>query len=163
MKKKNTASGASRTKKAASSRPSAAPKKPAPAKSAKTAKGAKKTAKAGNAAAAPRTARTRIIAREKPKPISESKDDWNLRLYVAGDTPKSVAAQANLKRLCEKHLPGHVTIEVIDLVEHPELARADQVLAIPTLVRKLPPPIKRIIGDLSNEERAMLALDVRSV
>jgi circadian clock protein KaiB len=100
----------------------------------------------------------------KPKPFAETNPDkWTLRLYIAGDTPKSISAQENLKRLCDKHLPGKVKIEVIDLVEHPELARADQVLAIPTLVRKIPPPIKRIIGDLSNEERAMLALDLRQV
>lgn len=103
-------------------------------------------------------------AKRKPQPVSHMKGDkWSLRLYVAGDTPRSVAARENLQRLCEKHLPAKCKIEVIDLVEHPELASADQVLAIPTLVRRLPPPIKRIIGDLSNEERAMIALDLRQV
>lgn len=100
----------------------------------------------------------------KVLPISQMKGDhWTLRLYIAGETPKSIAARENLARICNKHLPEKCTIEVVDLMEHPELARADQVLAIPTLVRRLPTPIKRIIGDLSDEERAMLALDVRKI
>jgi circadian clock protein KaiB len=86
---------------------------------------------------------------------------WDLRLYVAGQTPKSVTAFANLKKLCEEHLPGQYRIEVIDLMEHPQLAAGDQILAIPTLVRKLPEPIKKIIGDLSNTERVLVGLDVR--
>ena len=86
---------------------------------------------------------------------------WDLRLYVAGQTPKSVAAFTNLKRLCEEHLKGQYRIEVIDLLQQPQLAQGDQILAIPTLVRKLPSPIKKIIGDLSNTERALVGLDLR--
>ena len=85
---------------------------------------------------------------------------WNLRLYVAGQTPKSIAAFANLKKICEEHLKGQYTIEVIDLVENPKLAKGDQILAIPTLVRKLPPPIRKIIGDLSNTERVLVGLNL---
>jgi circadian clock protein KaiB len=85
---------------------------------------------------------------------------WNLRLYVAGQTPRSLAAFANLKRLCETHLQGRYSIEVVDLLEHPQLAEGDQIIAIPTLVRKLPPPIKQIIGDLSNEEQTLVGLDL---
>ena len=85
---------------------------------------------------------------------------WRLRLYVAGQTPKSVTAIANLRRICESHLSGRYTIEVIDLVKQPRMARQDDVIAIPTLVRRLPPPIRRIIGDLSNEERVLVGLNV---
>ncbi len=88
---------------------------------------------------------------------------WELRLYVAGQTQKSVAAFANLKKLCEEHLAGKYRIEVVDLLENPQLAKGDQILAIPTLVRKLPEPIKKIIGDLSNTERVMVGLDLRPV
>jgi circadian clock protein KaiB len=88
---------------------------------------------------------------------------WNLRLYVAGQTPKSVAALSNLKRMCEEHLAGRYEIEVIDLVKNPQLARSDQILAIPTLVRRLPEPMRKIIGDLSNEERVLVGLDVRRI
>ena len=86
---------------------------------------------------------------------------WELRLYVAGQTPKCLAAFANLKRLCEEHLAGEYRIEVIDLLKQPQLAHGDQILAIPTLVRKLPEPMKKIIGDLSNTERVLVGLDVR--
>ena len=85
---------------------------------------------------------------------------WDLRLYVAGQTPKSITALANLKRLCEEHLENQDRIEVIDLARDPQLARKDQILAIPTLVRNLPTPIKKIIGDLSNTEKVLLGLDV---
>jgi circadian clock protein KaiB len=88
---------------------------------------------------------------------------WELRLYVAGQTPKSLAAFANLKRICEEHLRGQYQIEVIDLMQNPHLAREDQILAIPTLVRKLPEPLRKIIGDLSNKERVLLGLDVRPI
>jgi len=88
-------------------------------------------------------------------------DTWNLRLYVAGQTPKSVAAFANLRRICEEHLAGKYNIEIIDLLENPTLARGDQILAVPTLVRKLPTPIRKIIGDLSNTERVLVGLDLR--
>jgi circadian clock protein KaiB len=89
-------------------------------------------------------------------------DFYDLRLYVAGQTPKSVAALANLKRFCEEHLAGKYKIEVVDLVENPKLARSDQILAIPTLVRRLPEPIRKIIGDLSNTERVLVGLEIRS-
>ena len=85
---------------------------------------------------------------------------WRLRLYVAGQTPKSITALANLRRLCEERLAGRYHIEVIDLLSQPHLARRDEIVVIPTLVRKLPPPIRRIIGDLSNEERVLVGLDV---
>jgi circadian clock protein KaiB len=85
---------------------------------------------------------------------------WNLRLYVAGQTPKSVTALANLKRICDEHMNGAYSVEVIDLMENPQLARRDQIVAIPTLVRELPSPLKRIIGDLSNTERVLVGLDV---
>jgi circadian clock protein KaiB len=83
-----------------------------------------------------------------------------LRLYVAGQTPKSMTAFANLKRICEERLAGQYRIEVIDLLENPQLAKGDQILAIPTLVRKLPEPIRKIIGDLSNTERVLVGLDI---
>jgi circadian clock protein KaiB len=92
---------------------------------------------------------------------SKRKPEWQLRLYVAGQTSKSIAAFANLKRICETHLAGKYEIEVIDLIEHPRLAANDQILALPTLVRKLPQPIKKIIGDLSNEERVLVGLDMK--
>jgi circadian clock protein KaiB len=87
--------------------------------------------------------------------------DYNLRLYVAGQTPKSLAAIANLKRLCEDHLAGRYSIEVIDLLVTPQLAAGDQIVALPTLVRRLPPPLKRIIGNLSDTERVLVGLDIR--
>jgi circadian clock protein KaiB len=85
---------------------------------------------------------------------------FQLRLYVAGQTSKSLAAFSNLKRICETHLAGQYRIEVIDLLKNPQLAAGDQILAVPTLVRRLPEPIKKIIGDLSNEERVLVGLDV---
>ena len=86
---------------------------------------------------------------------------WNLRLYVAGQTPRSLTAFKNLKNICEEYLSGKYQIEVIDLMENPTLARGDQILAIPTLVRKLPQPIRKIIGDLSNTERVLVGLDIQ--
>jgi len=86
---------------------------------------------------------------------------WNLRLYVAGQTPRSLTAFKNLKEICEKYLKGKYHIEVIDLIENPTLARGDQILAIPTLVRKLPEPIRKIIGDLSDTERVLVGLDIQ--
>jgi circadian clock protein KaiB len=86
---------------------------------------------------------------------------YSLRLYVAGQTPKSVLAFTNLKQICEEHLLGRYEIEIIDLLENPQLARGDQILAVPTLVRRLPEPIKKIIGDLSNTERVLVGLDLR--
>jgi circadian clock protein KaiB len=85
---------------------------------------------------------------------------WNLRLYVAGQTPKSITALANLKKICEQHLANQYKIEIIDLVRNPDLARRDQILAIPTLVRNLPTPIKKIIGDLSNTEKVLIGLEL---
>jgi circadian clock protein KaiB len=87
--------------------------------------------------------------------------EWQLRLYVAGQTAKSIAALDNLKRLCESHLAGRYTIEVVDLLVNPRLAAGDQILAVPTLVRKFPEPIRKIIGDLSNEDRVLVGLDVQ--
>jgi circadian clock protein KaiB len=103
---------------------------------------------------------------QTPTPLSESvptvgPDVWELRLYVAGKTAKSVAALENLTRLCERELPGKYQIEVVDLLEHPQLAKGDQILAIPTLVRKLPQPIRKVIGDLSNTERTLVGLQLR--
>jgi len=94
------------------------------------------------------------------KAVEPGPDFWELRLYVAGQTPKSIVAFANLKKLCEQHLAGKYRIEVIDLVQNPQLARGDQILAIPTLVRKLPEPVRKIIGDLSNTERVLVGLDL---
>lgn len=102
----------------------------------------------------------------RPKPIAKLKEkkvdpgSWQLRLYVAGQTPKSITAFANLKKICEEHLAGKYRIEVVDLLENPKLATGDQILAIPTLVRKLPPPMRKIIGDLSNKERVLIGLDL---
>jgi circadian clock protein KaiB len=87
--------------------------------------------------------------------------EYQLRLYVAGQTPKSIAAVDNLNRICEEHLAGRYRIEVVDLLVNPKLAAGDQILAVPTLVRHLPEPIKKIIGDLSNEERVLVGLDVQ--
>ena len=86
---------------------------------------------------------------------------WQLRLYIAGRTPRSMTAFANLKKLCEEHLPGRYRIEVIDLVEHPQLAAGDEIVAIPTLVRKLPQPLCKIVGDLRNTERTLVGLQLR--
>ncbi len=87
---------------------------------------------------------------------------WELRLYVAGQTPKCLTALANLKRICDEHMPGRYQLEVIDLLENPRLARQDNILAIPTLVRKLPTPLRKIIGDLSNREGVLVRLDVNT-
>jgi len=100
------------------------------------------------------------VARKKGNGHSQS-ERWDLRLYVAGTTPKSVAAIANLRRFCEEYLAGRYTIEIIDLLENPKLARTDQIVAIPTLVRKLPSPMRKIIGDLSDRERVLVGIDLR--
>lgn len=96
-----------------------------------------------------------------PTPQAPPTPIWDLRLYVAGQTPKSLAAFANLKRICKEHLTEQYRIEVIDLSLNPQLAAGDQILALPTLVRKLPTPIRKIIGDLSNTERVLIGLDLR--
>jgi circadian clock protein KaiB len=108
--------------------------------------------------------------RSKPSSVSRSAgrisasdldgERWNLRLYVAGETPKCVQAFQHLKRICEEHLQGRYTIEVIDLLKNPTLASGDQIIAIPTLVRQLPPPVKKIIGDLTNTERVIVGLNL---
>jgi circadian clock protein KaiB len=91
---------------------------------------------------------------------SASAEKWNLRLYTAGQTPKSLTALRNLKKVCEEHLPGRYEIEVIDLLENPRLAKEHQIVAIPTLVRKLPDPLRRIIGDLSDTHRTLVGMDI---
>ena len=96
-------------------------------------------------------------------PAENSDQVYNLRLYVAGQTPKSLAAFANLKAICEEHLQNKYTIEIIDLMENPQLASGDQIVAIPTLVRKLPEPLRKIIGDLSNTERVLVGLDLKAL
>src|SRR6059058_4243943 len=102
------------------------------------------------------------VAKTKPaKPPGE--EVWQLRLYVAGQTTKSVTAFVNLKNICEAYIPGKYTIEVIDLLKNPTLAKGDQILAIPTLVRKLPMPIRKILGDLSDTERVLVGLDLRQM
>ena len=106
------------------------------------------------------TSETKTKAPRKSK-IVTVEESWQLRLYVAGQTPKSMTAFANLKRICEEHLEGKYQIEVIDLMVNPQLAMGDQILALPTLVRKLPEPIKKIIGDLSNTERVLVGLDIK--
>ena len=97
----------------------------------------------------------------KLKPVQQEIDKWILRLYVAGHTPKSVTAFNNLKKICEERLKNQYKIEVIDLLENPQLSREHQILAIPTLVRKLPVPVRKIIGDLSNTERVLVGLDLK--
>jgi len=94
---------------------------------------------------------------------ARSKPEWQLKLYVAGKTARSVAALENLRNLCETHLAGRYSIEIVDLLVNPQLAAGDQILAVPTLVRKFPEPIRKIIGDLSNEERVLVGLDVQPV
>lgn len=91
----------------------------------------------------------------------EGTDKWELRLYTAGQTPKSLAALTNLKRICDEHLAGRYSLEIIDLLRNPRLAKEDEIVAIPTLVRKLPDPIRKIIGDLSDTERALVGLQLR--
>ncbi len=103
------------------------------------------------------------ISPEWDAPVAGQPDTLELRLYVAGQTPKSLAAFANLRRICEQYTPGRYRIEVVDLLENPRLARGDQILAIPTLVRKLPEPVRRIIGDLSNTEKVLVGLDLRPI
>jgi circadian clock protein KaiB len=133
-------------------------------------KAVKKRAK-GKQAAPPPAASEAAVAprgRGKKKPSEGSapmaptapKKQWNLRLYVAGDSPRSRTALANLQKLCETRLKDNYDIEVIDLTKRPDLAKADQILAVPTLIRSVPEPMKRIIGDLSNADRALVALDL---
>ena len=103
-----------------------------------------------------------VTARELAKLTPKKKKEfWELRLYVAGQTPRSIEAFANLKRICEEHLHGRYRIEVVDLLVNPTLARGDQILAVPTLVRQLPPPVKKLIGDLSNVDRVLVGLNIK--
>lgn len=104
-----------------------------------------------------------ITSEKTAKKAEERPKTWELRLYTAGQTPKSMLAFSNLKKICEEHLKGQYTIEIIDLVKNPQLAAGDQIFAVPTLVRRLPPPLRRIIGDLSNTERVLIGLDLRPV
>ena len=100
-------------------------------------------------------------SKKKTDSGNDNDEVWNLRLYTAGQTPRSVAAFANLKRICDEYLPGRYNIEVVDLVKHPQLAAGDQIVAIPTLVRKLPQPIRKIVGDLRNTDSALVGLQLR--
>ena len=100
-------------------------------------------------------------SQKRKRSSSTDLEFWRLRLYVAGQTPKSITALSNLKKLCEHHLVGKYHIEVIDLLQNPTLARGDQILAIPTLVRQLPEPVRKIIGDLSHTEKVIVGLDIR--
>ena len=93
----------------------------------------------------------------------QPREEWILKLYVAGKTPNSLTAFSNLKKICEDHLQGRYRIEVIDLLENPQLAKGDQIIAVPTLIRKLPTPVKKIIGNLSNTERVLVGLDLQKV
>lgn len=115
--------------------------------------GVARTSKAGRAAKG---------AASSPRPARPGRDgkEWNLRLYIAGDSPRSQTALRNLRRLCDERLAGKFAIEVVDLTKRPELAKTDQIIAVPTLVRKLPEPMKRIIGDLSDADRALLLLEM---
>lgn len=98
---------------------------------------------------------------KQTKPKKKAEEKWELRLYVAGQTPKSLTAFSNLKEYCEEHLKGKYRIQIIDLVKKPQLAKDHQILAIPTLVRQVPTPIRKIIGDLSNKEKVLVGLDIR--
>jgi circadian clock protein KaiB len=99
-------------------------------------------------------------AKKKPAKAVPAAEVWILKLYVAGQTKKSIAAFANLKKICDEHLAGKYSIEIVDLLKNPTLAKGDQILAIPTLVRQLPPPVKKLIGDLANTERVIVGLDI---
>ena len=116
--------------------------------------GRKSTKKRGNRAEEKANGKVKLS-------FSEPADSWDLRLYIAGQTPKSMRALDNLRRICEEHLAGQYTIEVVDLLVNPRLAKEDQIIAIPTLVRKLPDPIRKIIGDLSDSERTLVGLQLR--
>jgi len=115
-------------------------------------------------------ASARAPAKKSPGPLPKkpaalakkaARETWALRLYVAGQTPKSLTAFANLKRMCDEHLPGRYKIEIIDLLQQPQLAQADQIVALPTLVRKRPEPARRVVGDLSNTERVLGRIDLK--
>jgi circadian clock protein KaiB len=146
--------GTKKVRAAATAAPKVASKAPASKASAAKAGG-------GKTATAERAPAKASKAEKAEKPArSAPKNTWNLRLYVAGDSPKSRTALENLRRLCDAHLGKDYHIEVVDLKTRPELAKADQILALPTLIRKVPEPMKRVIGDLSNAERALVGLDL---
>ena len=106
---------------------------------------------------------TAVKARAKPRSAPAKRTmEWDLRLYVAGQSPQSLAAFSNLKALCEAHVSGRYRIEIVDLLKTPQLSREDQIVAVPTVVRKLPPPARKIIGDLSSEHRVLVGLDLRT-
>ncbi|MGA2332068.1 MAG: circadian clock KaiB family protein [Syntrophales bacterium] len=100
-------------------------------------------------------------SKKKPVRSAPSVEVWILRLYVAGQTPKSIAAFANLKKICDEHLAGKYRIEIVDLLKNPTLAKGEQIFAIPTLVRQLPPPVKKLIGDLANTQRVLVGLNIK--
>ena len=102
-----------------------------------------------------------MTPKKTTRKVPEATERWDLRLYVAGQTTRALAAFANLQKICAEHVPGQYRIEVIDLLKNPQLAKGDQILAVPTLVRKLPEPVRKIIGDLSNTERVLVGLDIR--
>ena len=107
------------------------------------------------------TDRKKSVAKKRGSPKSTRSNFWELRLYIAGQTPNSIAAITNLKKICEDQLKGKYRIQVIDLLKKPQLAKGDQIIAIPTLVRRLPPPVKKIVGNLSKTERALVGLDIQ--
>ena len=115
----------------------------------------------------PKAAAVKAVAKPAPRTTkseaAKEEHGWRLRLYVAGQTPRSLTAFTNLKRLCEEHLSGKYQIEVVDLLKDPQRAQADQIVALPTLVRKLPEPMKRVVGDLSNIEKVVVGMDIRSM
>jgi circadian clock protein KaiB len=107
----------------------------------------------------PASSRSRVLKKESPQP----EENWMMRLYVAGQSTRSATAIANLRRICDRYMPGRCTIEIVDLMRHPELAKLDQIIAIPTLVRKIPAPVRRIIGDLSATEKILLSFELDSI
>lgn len=120
----------------------------------------KKTAGRKNASKGKKKVATRKAPKAAAPRIADA-EKWQLRLYIAGQTEKSVRALTNLKKICDEHLAGKYQIEVVDLLRDPRLAQGDEILAVPTLVRQLPPPVKKIIGDLSNSERVLVGLNLR--
>lgn len=103
-----------------------------------------------------------LFAASPERPEDDSNEKWHLRLYIAGTTPNSTRAILNLKKVCEDHLKGCYELEVIDLYQQPQLAEGEQIIAVPTLIKKLPPPLRRVIGDMSNAERVLVGLDLQS-
>jgi circadian clock protein KaiB len=104
---------------------------------------------------------TTMSARNGKRKVKKSAGFWNLRLYIAGESSRSTAAMSNLQKICDDHLAGKYRVEVVDLLKNPQLAAGDQIVAVPTLVRRLPPPLKKIIGDLSNSRQVIVGLDLR--